>query len=123
MAKHKNAVAEKHQLAVDRCDPKKMSARHKRWREFTDGRGRKRQVMQVHLKAAPERVKAHPGFYCPAGPGRRPVSADGRWYDLTDFLRKRLRSGDVVTCAPAEAKPKTKTKTAAEKPASDGESK
>ena len=99
-------VEEKHQEARDRCAPEKI--KYKRWREWKDGRGRMRKVLQVYLKVNPDRVKAHPGFYCPAGPGRRPVSAEGRWYDFTDFLRKCLRSGDVVACAPE--KPKTKTK-------------
>lgn len=115
------SVAEKQQLARDRCDPDKI--KHKRWREFTDRKGRARKVLQVCVRANPRRAKKHPCFVCPAGPGRRPVDAEGRWYDFTDYLRKRLRGGDVVSCAPPKTKTKDSKPAKAPKAKADGESK
>jgi hypothetical protein len=61
-------------------------------------------VLQVHVQPNPERAKQQPGYYCPAGPGLRPVPAKGRWYDLTDYMRKRLISGCVTQCPPPKGK-------------------
>jgi hypothetical protein len=74
--------------------------KYHRFVDREDKQGRPVKTLQVHMKLNPERAKAQPGYYCPAGPGMRSVPADGRWYDLTDYLRKRLISGCVVECPP-----------------------
>jgi hypothetical protein len=35
-------------------------------------------------------------YRCPAGPGLRPIPAEGRWYDMTSFLHRRVLCGDAV---------------------------
>jgi hypothetical protein len=75
---------------------------HTRQREHVDSKGRKRYTLQVHLAPNPERLKSHPCYRVPAGPGRRPVPNAGRWMDMSDYLRKRIRSGCLVECAPAD---------------------
>jgi hypothetical protein len=78
--------------------------KHFRYVDREDEDGRPVKVLQVHMQLNPEHVKAQPGYYCPAGPGLRSVPAEGRWYDLSDYLRKRLISGCVVECPPPKAK-------------------
>ena len=69
--------------------------KHTRYR--TDG---KRRVLQAFLAPPPERVKANPFYRCPAGPGRRPVPSEGRWYDVTSYRLRRFLQGDLVNPAP-----------------------
>jgi hypothetical protein len=45
------------------------------------------------------------GYVCRAGPGLRPIPKEGKWYEYTVYLAKRLRCGDAVEGVPPEGKP------------------
>lgn len=51
-------------------------------------------------------------FRCPAGPGMASIPKEGRWYDVTTYLLKCVRSGDA-----AEGSPPTPAKEVKNKPA------
>lgn len=71
----------------------------------TDQDGRKK--LSAFLAVPPERIKANPFYRCPAGPGRRDVPSEGRWYIMTEYLRRRVACGDLVCVAPPKTdKPK-----------------
>ncbi len=56
-------------------------------------------------------------FICPAGPGLGPIPQGGRWYDVTDYLRRAVASGDAAEGQPPQAnKPSKKP---ARKPAAE----
>ena len=55
------------------------------------GKSKPKKILQVYL------IPGHhyDGYICPAGPGLRPIPKEGKWYDLTDYLWKRLLCGDA----------------------------
>jgi hypothetical protein len=52
---------------------------------------------------------------CKAGPYEPPIPKEGRWYELTNYLWKRLRVGDAVEGKPPTEAVKADTKKSVKK--------
>ena len=79
-------------------------------------RGRMREVPRKkdnRMKKVPEaffvvgpNAKTYPGgaenFIVKGGPGLGPIPKDGRWYEVTDYLRKCVRNGDAAEGSQAQ---------------------
>lgn len=90
--------------------------------------GRVKKVLEAFFVPGPN-AKTYAGgegkFRCPGGSGMGPIPRNGRWYDVTDYLRKCVRSGDAAegsdtqiaaydkVAVAAEAKVKSRAKKAA----------
>ena len=72
----------------------------------------------------PARVYAKPareGLIVRRDDNRLPVAAEGEWLQLTRYIARRFRDGDLVECAPP-ADPELPPKAASKKPAPSKES-
>lgn len=89
-----------------------------RYREVERKKGRRvKRIAQVFLVPGPNADKYPNGpdaFMCPAGPGLGPIPRSGRWYDVTDYLLRRMRDGDAAEGVPSSPAPKAKPKKAKE---------
>ena len=82
---------------------REIELKHTRWRENGS-----RKVLQAYLALPQERLKQNPHYRCPAGPGRPSVTEKGRWYDMTEYLFRRVKQGDLVCAKPPGRKPAKK---------------
>lgn len=54
-----------------------------------------------------EKYPGGPGkFRCPGGPGMGPIPSEGKWYDVSVYLLRRVLSGDAAEGSPQQDKPK-----------------
>jgi hypothetical protein len=79
--------------------------------------GRVKKITEVYLVPGAAHAD-EPNYRCPAGPGLRDVPADGQWYALTVYLRRRCQTGELDEGAPPAEK-KAKPKKPAEKKAEE----
>jgi len=82
--------------------------KHPRFREMPrkKGNGVKR-IQQGFFKLGPN-AQLYSGpkeFRCPAGLGMSNVPVEGRWYDVTPYLLRCVRNGDLAEGTPPVVKP------------------
>lgn len=87
-----------------------------RYRKEKRAKGGDRLIAEAFFVPGPnaETYSAGPDkFICKAGPGLGPIPREGRWYDVTDYLLRRVRAGDAAEgIPPVEKKPAKATVTA-----------
>lgn len=68
-----------------------------------------RKIPEAFFVPGPNAEK-YPGgperFRCPGGPGMGPIPKEGRWYDVTAYLLRRVRDGDAAEGVPPKKDPK-----------------
>jgi hypothetical protein len=75
-----------------------------RYREEPRKKGGVKKIAQAYLAPGPNVVN-HPSAKarCPMGPGMGDIPAEGHWCDVTPYLLRRVRCGDLVEATPPAA--------------------